>query len=632
MSDLQNRIAGLDRTRLAAWSIGLGIALFVAFNLVIQPGLSGWRLDLTEERLYTLSDGTRDVLGDIDEPITLRLFISEGMREGAPLLADYAARVREMLEQYEELAEGGIRLEIYNPQRYSPEEDLALGAGLQALPLSESSDPVFFGLTGTNSTDDEEVVPFFSPQREQFLEYDLTRIVYTLANPVKPVLGIFSPYPLTGNPQNNFQSWIVVDQLRDSFQIRNLRGPVSRIDDDIKLLMLVQPVNMDPQTAYGVDQFVMRGGRVIAFVDPFDEGGIPPGGNPTMMPPIPDTMKSLLASWGVAFDDENLAADRPSSIRVNAPSGGQTVTTNYIIWMQTQGDMLSRDDIATAEASVVNIQSAGILSPADDATTQFEPLIRTTEDSQAVNALQVKFYPDPFRLLSEFEPSGERLTIAARVTGPVASAFEPGSEPAKSLGDEHEHLSESVNEANILVFADVDMLRDGAWAQMQNLDSRRVAVPFASNGDVVINALDNLAGSEGLISLRGRAVSSRPFTRIQRMQREAEQQYRAEEQALEKKIEDAEQRISQLQRNAAQNSSAASAQTDAEIDQLREEALNTRAALREVQRKLRADINALELTVRALNIWTMPLLVGLFAIGLALVRRRRMARPNEREG
>jgi ABC-type uncharacterized transport system involved in gliding motility auxiliary subunit len=342
-------------------------------------------------------------------------------------------------------------------------------------------------------------------------------------------------------------------------------------------------------------------------------------------------MHKLLKSWGVNFDDENLAADRPSSLRVNAPSGGQTVTTNYIIWMQAQGDMLARDDIATAEAEVVNIQSAGILTPVEGAGTSFEPLIRTTKESQAVNALQVKFYPDPFRLLSKFEPSGKRLTIAARLTGPVKSAFAADSEPAKALAGSHEHIAET-GSANILVFADVDMLRDSTWAQKQNYNGRQVVVPFASNGDVVINALDNLAGSEGLIGLRGRAVSSRPFTRIQRMQREAEQQYRAEEQALEKKIDEAEKRITELQRNAAQNTSVTSEQTQAEIEKLREEALDTRAALREVQHKLRADINTLEFTVRALNIWAMPVLVGLFAIGLALFRRRRMARPNEREG
>jgi ABC-type uncharacterized transport system involved in gliding motility auxiliary subunit len=637
-------MASKATTRSALTGLGILFAaiLFVAVNVLAGTLFQGTRLDLTADRLFTLSQGTRAILAKIDEPIVLRFYYSERLGREIPSYGVYAQRVREMLEEYRDAARGKLRLERIDPPAFSDEEDRAVAFGLQAVPLNQQGETVYFGLAGTNGADREEVIAFFQPERERFLEYDLTKIVYNLSVAKKPQVGLLSSLPMEGEFRGRGQPtppWAVYSQLGQFFDIRPVARDAAEIPAEIGVLMVVHPKNLSDTTLYAIDQFVLRGGRALVFVDPHAEGELARGGQAAMGMPTNSNLPKLFDAWGLTMADDRLAGDQIAARRVNAGGQGRVQAVDYVLWMTLRDVNFDRSDVLLTEANVIQLATAGILKPRDGATTKFVPLIRTSEQSQEIVADDVRLQPDPAKLLADFKPSGESLTLAARISGPVKSAFEKAPEPEKPAEGQPApppaptapHRAQSEGPINVIVVADTDMLEDRFWVTVQEFFGQRVATPGAYNGDFVVNAVDNLLGSSDLISLRGRGLSQRPFTLLADIQREAELRFRAKERELTETLKQAETRLSELQGRggaaADANRSILSAEQQTEIEKFRAEVLVVRRALRDVQLELRRDIEGVQTRARIANIGAVPAVVAIvaFVLGWLRVRSRRPA-------
>lgn len=645
-----------DRAALIALGLALAVALFFALNVFANGAFKNATLDLTAGRLYTLSPGTRQLLARLKEPVTLRFYFSQRLADTVPSYANYAARVRELLERYASLAAGKIRLEIYNPEPFSDAEDRAVGYGLQGVPAGASGEQVYFGLAGTNSTDDEESIPFFQPDRERFLEYDLTKLVGNLANPKKKVIGLVSTLPLAGsfgNPmmgQGTVPPWVVLTQMRQLFTVRELGENPDKIDREIDVLMIVHPKNLSEKTQFAIDQYVLGGGRALVFVDPNAESDASP--SPMLMAGASSSdMKRLFDAWGMALVPDKVAGDRALATRVQAQVGGRTQTIDYIAWLSLDSGNFSRDDVVTADLSRLLFASPGILEKKKDATTAFTPLVETNPDATEIEADKLRMFPDFLSLLASYKPLGHALTLAARVQGNVKTAFPDGppgelagkasdkassakeggvaeaGKPAPEAPKAESWLKESAKPINVIAVADADMLSDRFWVRSQDFFGQQLVQPIASNGDFVINALDNLAGSDALIGLRGRGLSARPFDLVQQLRTEADTRYLAKAQELQDRLKDTEKKLAALQKEGESGSrQILSAAQQQEIDKFRGEILATRKSLRDVQHALRVDIERLDAILKFVNIGLIPILIGIAALVVALVRSTRRRR------
>jgi gliding motility-associatede transport system auxiliary component len=617
----------LDRKRRGIIGIGLALILFLAVNLLADAFFTRDQLDLTQDHLFTLSDGTKEVLASIDEPLDLRLYYSDKLDSLGPYFSSHAQRVEDLLSAYQDLSGGKIRIERLDPAPFSPEEDLAVAEGLQGLPISDDGTLAYFGLSGRNSTDDIQVLPYLAPERANFLEYDLTRMIDDLARPEKTVVGVLGDLPLMGGQMDRYQPWKVLEAMYQAFDVRFLGGKQAKIDDDVEVLMLAQPQNVDPATLYAIDQFVMRGGRVLAFVDPLAEVMAAGGGMNPMANPEGDAVKALeplLAAWGVSIPDGEVIGDQNAAQRVSARVHGRQVVVDYLPWLALDQQEIAADDVVTGELRRINLNSAGSIHPRDGATTTIEPLLVTSPAAMEIAADDIRTEPDPTKLLADFKPAGESFVLAARVTGPVKSAYPDG--PPEGVEAQGEHLAEAKEPLNLILVADADLLADATWVRAQDLLGQQIVVPVANNGDFAVNALDNLAGTQGLISLRGRGLVDRPFEVVRDMERRAEQQFRAKEQELQAKIDDTQGKIRQLQQEEQQSGVILTGAQQQEIENFRGEMINLRQELRGVQRSLREDVESLSTWIKILNIWAVPVLIALLAIGVALWRHARTAR------
>ncbi len=625
-----------SRWRRTGFGIGGLVALAVLFLGIVMLsniGLRGMRLDLTQNRLYTLSPGTKQVLAELKEPVNLYFYFSrEAAAKQAPLVMPYANRVREFLEELTARAGGKIRLRVIDPQPFSDEEDRAAEFGLQPV-QSGSGDALYFGLAGTNSTDGRSAIPGFQADREEFLEYDVAKLINDLGTPKKPVVGLISSLGLQGqfNPMTGQmgEQWPILTQLQDLFTIRPLTADTDHIDKDIDVLMLVHPKSWPQKTLYAIDQFVMRGGKVLLFVDPNaggDTGGQDPS-NPmaAAMANHSSDLEPLLAAWGVDYDPGKVIGDLRLGLEVRTSMQAPPVRHIGILGLG-RGDM-NQKDVVSASLDKINMATAGFLSPRSGAKTVFEPLLQSSTDAAPIPAQRFNALTDPSTLRDGFKPTGIRYALAARITGPVASAYPQGL-PAdqKPAGPPLAHLARTAAPANIVIVADTDLLMDYMWIQTREVFGQRVAQPFANNGDFVANILDNLSGSSALISVRGRATFSRPFERVEALRRQADDRLRSKALELQAELQQTEAKLTELQsKRNDQSSLSLSPEQEEELKRFVAQKAHVRKELRETQRGLDVDINRLDTWLKVINIGIAPLCVAIAGIVILTLRRRRRA-------
>ena len=626
------------------WTSVVGVvavlAILVGVNLVAEYRLSQTKLDLTQQRLYTLAPGTRKILAELKDTITLRFYYSRALGSRIPMYGAYSDRISEMLREYASASGGKIRLEFYDPEPFSQTEDRAVAYGLQGVPIDQSGEQVYFGLAGSNLLDDERTVAFFQPERERFLEFDLTRLIYELSSPKRPLIGIMSSLPVDGDPrammmsQNRAagQPWVATMQLRQAFGVRNVPLDAQVIDPEIQVLLVAHAQNLSPNTLYAIDQFVMRGGRLMAMVDPHSEAQAATPNPQTGQPPsdTASNLATLFDAWGIAYDGTQISADIKGAWRVRGSANDRAQPVDYVAWFNIR-DGLNTNDPATAELTQVTVASAGSLAKKDGATIDFTPLLTTSELSGVVPLDRIKNFPDPGRILAEFKPDGVRRVIAARVRGELASAFKEAPPPpadAKEKVTLPEHRAKTDGTANMVVVADSDMLGDRFWVRVQEFFGQQEATPFSDNGPFVANLIGTLAGGDALIGLRSRGTSLRPFDLVEDMQRTAEARFRATEQELTKHLDETQKKLTELRtgRGAQGANAVISEQQRETIDALRRDITDTRGKLRNVQLELRRDIRSLENQLRMFNIVLVPAVLALIAIVLGIARRQRRAR------
>jgi ABC-type uncharacterized transport system involved in gliding motility auxiliary subunit len=631
-------MSAANRNKLGAVTLVLIALAFVVAAVATNVWLRGVRIDLTENNLYTLGEGTQAVLDGIDEPINLYLFFSNEATETLPTLRAYATRVREMLEELEANApDGKLVLNFVDPLPFSEEEDRAEQLGLQSADIGAGGDPVYFGLAGTNSVGMTDRIPFFQPdpRKEAFLEYDLARLIYNLANTDKTVVGLLTSAPVGGgfDPQTQqpSQPWVVVEQAKQLLEVRTLPQSVLTIDADVDVLWIVHPTMLDDSTLYAIDQFVMRGGRALIFVDPQAEilAGADPSGLGIGSGASSSTLQRLFDAWGVTFNTSSVVTDNRYALSI----GGRFQPIRHIGLLGLDAEAMSQDDPITSGLSTVNFGVAGHFELAEGATAKLTPLLTSSVESEVMPSDRFQFLPDPEELLNGFTPSGKQHVLAARLEGPLKSAFPDGAPTAEDREAPVDaalastHLTSTEN-ANLVLVGDGDILSDRLWVQAQNFLGQRLVSAFANNGDFVINALDNLSGSAALIGLRSRATYTRPFTKVEQLRRNADLEFRATEDRLEAELTQTEQRLGELQASRSDgNSLLMTPEQQAELQRFLDEQVRIRQELRAVRRNLDADIDRLGAWLKAINIALVPLVLTIVALGVVVVRRRRKARP-----
>lgn len=612
----------LHRRSLPLLALALLALAFVAAVSLSSVLLRGARLDLTQKGQYTLSEGTQRILDKIGEPITLKLYYSEQASRDYQQFRVFAARVRELLEEISARSGGKVSLEVIDPLPFSEAEDQAAAYGLQAVPLNTAGEKLYFGLVGANSTDGESLMPFIQPDKEAFLEYDVAKLISTLSVDRLPVVGLISSLP-TGpriDPTGRASpGWVVDRQIAELFELRRLQGYPASIASDIDLLMLVHPRELPEDTLYAIDQFLLRGGRLLVFVDPdaeADAGGVDPLDPLSGSEPRPSDLARLFAGWGIQFDPGRVVLDETHALQVQPDPNGPPV--RHLAVLGLGADALNQGDVVTGDLGRLHLSTAGALGLGKESTLQMEPLAQSSAASALVEARTVRdAVSEPDRLRESFRAGGHALVLAARFTGDLASAF------PERAGQEG-HLAESREPVNMIVVADTDVLTDRLWVQVRDFLGQPVYNAFANNGDFVYNMVDNLVGNADLIAVRTRASADRPFEKVEALRRGAEQRYRAREQRLQQQLDELEQKLAALQQTGADGQAVAvTAEQQAEIMRFQDERLRARRELREVQHRLNADIEALGNRLKLINILGMPGLVVLLAL---LVAWRRWSR------
>jgi len=693
------RCARLPRHTLAWSSIGLALILLLSVNLFASNALRNSRADLTQQRLFTISEGTRGILHSIDEPISVRLYYSRRLGEASSAYARYFERVRGLLEQYRDISRGKLELAIFDPEPFSDAEDRAVAAGLRGVRLNQEGEVGYFGLTGSNATHNDVTISFFTTDREPFLEYDITKLIYGLANPKKRIVGLMSGVPLDGgmNPMammggpRQMPPQMIMEQIRDFFEVRALTQDAKEIPADIDVLMIAQPDRLTAEAAYAIDQYVLGGGKVLAFVDPVAEVGARMG--PMGLgggAPGPEFIK-LLKTWGVDFDPSKAVGDIATARRVQFGGGARPVVTEYVAWLGLDRRNIDAKDVLSGGVERLNLASPGFLAKAEGATTQVSPILVTSPQAMQIPAEKLGPAPDPVGLLRAYRPEGKSLMLAARISGEASSAFPDGApKPPKTEDEKKEEnkdaaatdnakaapdKAEKARDAkakdgkdakakaakskdanakeekgkaekpkeekaeapkphkasgriNVIVVADTDMLADQFWVDTREFLGQQVAIPNASNSAFVVNALDNLSGSESLIALRARGTDERPFKLVGELRRDAERRYREKEQALTTKLKEVQDQLAKFESGGESGAAILSESDRQSIDKFRADMLSIRRELREVKRALREDIDRLDGWIKFANIALVPLLMGVGGMGWAAVQRRRRKAPS----
>ena len=633
---------------LSSSTVLIALLLLLAINIFSNAALTSARIDLTENNLFTLSQGSRNILNNLEEPVTIRLYLSQKLATRLPGISSYATRVKELLEEYKRESDGNINLQVIDPEPFSEKEDEAVSYGLKGVPLNDDS-TFYFGIVVTGPTDEENKIPFFAPERQAFVEYDITKAILQVANPSKKVVGLISSISIDGSPAPHIpgmgmmprptETWTVVAQMRNFFEVRTLDIDVDAIPEDIDVLMLVHPKALNDATLYAIDQYVLKGGSLLAFVDPHAETD-QLNSQQTGLPGTnfgSSNLNKLFKPWGITTAEEKITSDIQLAQKVAFNIAQRNQAIDYPVWMKLPKAQLNTDDIVTSELGVVNVASPGRITITETEGVTVTPLMQTTANAAYIDKAQLRFMSDPQEILRNYKAGGEVHIIAARITGKVKTAFPEGAPPAGNTDDGdkdkgmkfNEHMTESKEPVNVIVVADTDMLEDRFWVRIQNMMGSNISIPIAANGNFVINALDNLMGSVDLISVRNRGHFSRPFTKVDEIRQEAELQYREKEQQLMTRLRETERKLLELQRGKDQSQAMIlSNEQKLALERFRSERVKIRKELRQVRHQLQQNIEDLEGWMKFINIGLIPIFIAIGGLIFGLSKAKRRTEPS----
>lgn len=635
----------MNKQLLSTTGLVLAIILFLSFNIVTNGNFKSSRIDLTESKLYTLSEGSLNILNALKEPLTLRFYYSEQVAQELPSLKAYAQRVQELLAEYQRASNGMIKLVTINPGPFSDNEQRAKQYGLQGVPIEGEADPLYFGLAGSNLLDGAESISFFQPEKEDVLEYDLTKLIYKLSNAERKSLAVMSALEIDGEEYDPLKGevastdgakpWAVMAELRQMFNVTVLPRDIRRIPSSIDVLMVVHPKDFSEGTLYAIEQYVLRGGKLITYVDPYAEIDIPEKDpdNPmaAMLASRSSNMPELFKQWGIERVGADIVADRKTAIKVDFGARSNNQPIDYVLWQAVSSEQFNTEQAITSQLKRVEVATTGRFQQLEGATTTMSPLFSSSNEAMLIDKRVVQFRNDPMALLTKYQPGTLSYPLAVRVNGPVKSAYPDGftDDNGKKVPG---HLAESKQDIDIIAIADVDMLQDRFWVQLQDFYGQDIAYNTSDNINFLINAVDEMSGSNSLISVRSRAGYSRPFDRVLAIQREAEKRYRTKERDLQKELKDVKQRIARMQvERSGSGEEILNPEQQKEIAEYRLVLNKTQQQLRDVQGNLRKDIDTLDTQLKFFNIGLVPLIVVFIALitGWMRIRKRTHGRNQQ---
>jgi len=585
------------------------------------------RWDATAENLYSLSDSTRKLLQNLEHDVTLKVFYSQSAANTPAYIKNYAGRMLDFLSEYGNDSSGKVKIEVYDPKPDSEEEEWAQKYGLQAIDLG-NGEKGYLGLVAV-AADQEEVIKALDPTDEERLEYDITRIILRVQSAKKPLIGIISSLPVMGQPPNPYTGqspqppWLFVTELQKTYDLRPIAPDVERIDPAIRLLLLIHPENLSERLQYAVDQFILGGGNAVIFVDPFSTVARRQP-SPAPAPPL----KKLFDAWGIGFDSTQTVADLSYATRVR--TGDNRIEDNPF-WISLAPETFDAHSLITAKLESMLLPAAGAIKKTADVGLAYEPLLVSSTSAELIASDRVRADVDEVR--RDFKPAGTKFDLAVKLSGTFASAFKDGRPAAEAKDAEKKaqpeqpaapHLAKGIKPATVIVVADADLLFDGYFVHKQNFLGFNIAQIFNDNLNFVLNATEMLSGGPELINLRSRGKFEKPFTRVKRLEEKAKLKWLAREQELMKKAEETNRKLEQLEQQKDESQRLiVSSEQEAEIKQFQDEKLRINRELKIVRRNLRADIESLGKTVKLINLFGMPLLIGLAGIAFAFWRHRK---------
>ncbi|MGQ0651332.1 MAG: GldG family protein [Betaproteobacteria bacterium] len=592
--------------------------ILVAVNFLVTRVPA--RIDLTEGKQFTLSEGTRKVLSGLGAPVKVKLYVSQG--EAVPVqLRGFAQRVEDLVREFQNASNGNLRVERYNPKPDSEEEDAAQLDGIEPQQLF-SGEQFYLGIA-VSQLERKQSIGAVTPQRERLLEYDLVRAFARVGAAERPKVGLMAGLPVLGEKFNPFtrqssDPWALANELKREFDIKEVPISTQEIDKDLNVLLLIHPRDAQPELEYALDQFVLRGGKLIVFVDPyayFDQAPQMPG-----IPPQPSSsnLPTLFKAWGLQYDPGKVIADV-----VFASGGGQRYTPTVLSLNRTA---FARDDVVTSSIETLLYAFGGAFQakPADG--LKVTELVRSSGESMLIDNANATKSGD--EATKAFKPGGQPFPLALRLTGKFKTAFPEGLTVDKKPVPNTPALRESGAENSVIVVGDVDMLADGAAVDIQDMFGRKVVVPSNGNLALALGMVEQLAAGNHLISLRSRTSAFRPLTVVRELEAEAQKQYFGKIQALEDEVQKTTAKLQELQKAqgaAGKGAQLLSPEQQAELERFRKTVAESRLALKEVRKNLRQDAESLVFWTKVANIALMPLLVAVAGLGIALVRRRRTA-------
>jgi ABC-type uncharacterized transport system involved in gliding motility auxiliary subunit len=597
-------------------SVNLFLLVVVFFALVFVNNqlLSSVRLDLTENKVYSLSNGSKQVLKEIDEPINLYFFFSDKASKNMTSLRNYANRVESLLNEYETFANGKLKLQVLDPQAFSDQEDQADQFGLTAANIGSAGESIYMGLAATNALDEQKIIAFFDPQKEGFLEYEISKLIYQLSEPEPVNITLITDLAVKGgqNPMTGQldPTWTFLAQLEQLYKVNQLGSGTSSLPDNTDVLFLVHPKNYSDALLFAIDQYALTGGKIIAFLDAHNESdqlammaGPMPSGNSS-------NLQRLLKTWGVKFDSANVLLDAMAGLDIRTQDGGVTRHFGFVGFTSEQ---LDREDVITSNLEVINGASFGHFSQLENTKATWLPLIQSTKNSDLMDAGTYAMTQDPEELAKIYQSDNQPYVLAVRLSGQTNSAFD-----RVPIDVDITEITTSTENLNVILVGDTDMLADRFWVQQSNFFGQTISTPFANNGDFVTNAVENLGGSDALIGIRSRGIFSRSFTKVDELTVIAEQKFRDQEKILQQQLEETEQQLLQLQNQDVEGGALiiTPAQQLA-IDEFMQKKITIRKSLRDVRHQLDKDIESLGNWLKLSNIVLAPLILILF---LALIR------------
>lgn len=600
---------------------GLFLAFLVVTGLINQIAGSA-RIDLTEQALFTLSPASQKIISNLEKPLEMQLFFSDKASEDLTQLRAYANQVKELLREYVLHSGGQLSLTLVDPEPFSEQEDQATELGLQAVPISSFGDELYFGLVIKDKAGNHALLPFLQPDKEAFLEYEVTQLIYQLQQDHAPIIGILSGLDVRGgfDPRSGrpTPAWMAIEQLDSQYEVRSLAADLEEIDQEIDVLLLIQPPELSDSALYAIDQFALKGGRVLAFLDPVAETS---SSSPMAMQDSgsASAINKLLDSWGVMWNPDVVVLDAANALVVN--QGPNRPPMRHFALLALSQESAEQDNVVTSELESLNMSSVGSFSLKQGATINFYPWLFSSTEAQLSDANRLRMGIDLVELQRDFSPQGEVFNLAVRLSGEASSAFVSGLNGKKVDG----HVDHTTNLAVTLI-ADTDLLSDRLWVQVQNFFGQRIASPWADNGSLMINLIDQLAGSPDLISLRARGQYSRPFEKVEELRAQAEERFLVNEQRLQQRLQETEAELARLQQNDGTDQVLTlSAEQQVALETFQRQKVQIRKELRAVQHELDKDIEALGTQLKVLNIFIFPFLFTVLCWGGTLLIRRRQA-------